>query len=188
MEMHLFTEVEWLYAKIDRSFCIATQVSILSLRFQKFVIQVNTNVYQTVLGQQFEYTVACFLHGCVGHGDGDDLYDDTWAFDTETKQWMMIITNTSTMMDENGTNTTTSVPEGRIDAAGGVWGNVLWLSMGRNKRGRTLSDLWILNITKYNDSGDMMLLGKIINFKKLNCLQYFNLCTYFILTTTLVHP
>lgn len=98
------------------------------------------------------------MHVTAGRGvSDDDLFDDTWAFDMKTKQWMVINTAVS---DENGTDAT-SIPEGRIDAAGGVWGNLLWLSMGRNKRGRTLSDLWILNITKYNDSGEMILFGKI---------------------------
>lgn len=108
--------------------------------------------HSTVYGVMDTYLI-------ITHGRGvsdDDLFDDTWAFDMETKQWMVINTAVS---DENGTDAT-SIPEGRIDAAGGVWGNLLWLSMGRNKRGRTLSDLWILNITKYNDSGEMILFGE----------------------------
>jgi len=38
------------------------------------------------------------------------------------------------------------VPEGRYDAAGGVYGNLLWLSMGKNKDNRILSDTWVLRV------------------------------------------
>ena len=63
------------------------------------------------------------------------------------------------VLGKNGTDAT-RVPEGRIDAAGGMWGNLLWLSMGRNKAQRTLSDLWVLNITVSNHSGEVELFGE----------------------------
>lgn len=73
----------------------------------------------------------------TGRGKSDnDVYDDTWALDMESRTWWNVNTT-----DSGG------VPEARFDAAGGVYGNLLWLSMGRNKDRRTLSDTWILNIS-----------------------------------------
>ena len=43
------------------------------------------------------------------------------------------------------------VPEGRYDAAGGVYGNLLWLSMGKNKDNRILSDTWVLHVNRTED-------------------------------------
>lgn len=72
----------------------------------------------------------------TGRGESDsNVYDDTWALNMETMEWWNV--NTTHSRD---------VPEARFDAAGGVFGNLLWLSMGRNEDKRTLSDTWILNI------------------------------------------
>lgn len=78
------------------------------------------------------------------------MFSDTWAFSFLSKSWSRV--NTS---GEDGGET----PVGRYSAAGGadtggVGGGVgstdslnqLWMSMGINKAGRKLSDMWILTI------------------------------------------
>lgn len=86
----------------------------------------------------------------AGRGESEsDVYDDTWALDVENLEWWRVNTNQS--MD---------VPEARFDAAGGVFGNQLWLSMGRSKNKRTLSDTWILNVSISDIDGEAI--GKSI--------------------------
>ena len=68
------------------------------------------------------------------------------------RQWKVV--NTSFYLDSNNTDDPL-VPEGRIDPAGGVWDNLLWLSMGRNKNQRTLSDLWVLTVNETEDGEEL---------------------------------
>ena len=88
----------------------------------------------------------------TGRGESDsDIYDDTWALDMSIMEWSVV--NITQGVE---------VPEARFDAAGGVWGNRLWLSMGRTKGKRTLSDTWILNLNASDDGG---LVGEcVVNF------------------------
>ena len=72
-------------------------------------------------------------------------------------QWKVV--NTSLSLEVNATEGPL-IPEGRVDPAGGVWGSYLWLSMGRNKNKRTLSDLWLLNVTMTEENGELELVGK----------------------------
>ena len=55
------------------------------------------------------------------------------------------------------------VPEGRTDPAGGVWDDLLWLSMGRNKDKRTLSDLWVLTLSTTEENGEVELVGESLS-------------------------
>ena len=83
----------------------------------------------------------------TGRGESaSDVFDDTWALDMATQEWAYVNTTHSA-----------ETPEGRFDAAGGVWGNLLWLNMGRNKNGRTLSDTWILNISMSDENNDELI-------------------------------
>lgn len=78
---------------------------------------------------------------CPGRGESEsDVFEETWALDMAIPEWFFVNTTNSSDM-----------PEGRIDAAGGVWGTQLWLSMGRNKDKRILSDTWILNVSMSED-------------------------------------
>ena len=82
---------------------------------------------------------------CTGRGESEsDVYSDTWALDMANLEWIAI-----------NTTHNPEVPEGRFDAAGGVYGNKLWLSMGRNKDKRILSDTWILSIN-FTDTGEIV--------------------------------
>lgn len=77
-----------------------------------------------------------------GRGESDDdVYDDTWALDMMELEWVLVNVSGSA-----------EVPEGRYNAAGGVYGNVLWLSMGKNENNRILSDTWVLNVNKTEDN------------------------------------
>ena len=81
---------------------------------------------------------------CVGRGQSEsDVYDETWALDMSAWEWRQV--NTSFSLE---------VPEARYDAAGGVYGDRLWLSMGRSKDKRTLSDTWILTVN--NSEGELL--------------------------------
>ena len=83
----------------------------------------------------------------TGRGESEsDVYSDTWALDMETLEWLAI-----------NTTHNAEVPEGRFDAAGGVYGNKLWLSMGRNKDKRILSDTWVLSVINIStDTGELV--------------------------------
>lgn len=87
----------------------------------------------------------------TGRNESGDLFSDTWAFDMQARKWMIVNTSWS-LPEAEGNETEHEAPEGRLDPTGGVWGNSLWLSMGRNKAGRTLSDLWVLEfeVVRYN--------------------------------------
>ena len=80
-----------------------------------------------------------------------DVYDETWALDMKSMEWFQV--NTSHSVD---------IPEARFDAAGGVYGNMLWLSMGRNKDKRTLSDTWILTVNVSDDGEIIGNLGHVL--------------------------
>ena len=90
------------------------------------------------------------LSSCPGRGESEnDVFDETWALDMAGLEWYFV----------NTTNSSDG-PEGRIDAAGGVWGTRLWLSMGRTKNKRILSDTWVLNVTMSDDEeGSLELVG-----------------------------
>ena len=118
-----------------------------------FASQVTTGLYLVV----YVYT-----HIYTGRGESNgQLFDDTWAFDMESLEWKVV--NTTLSLEVNGTEGPV-VPEGRIDPAGGVWENLLWLSMGRNKDQRTLSDLWLLNVTMTEENGELELVGECLFF------------------------
>lgn len=85
--------------------------------------------------------------------DEDDVYDDTWALNMGTMEWVLV-----------NVSGNAEVPEGRYDAAGGVYGNTLWLSMGKNEDERILSDTWVLNVNKTEDEE---LVGEL-TFKRKN--------------------
>ena len=71
--------------------------------------------------------------------DQSECLSDTWAFNFDTNQWLMIV-NTSAL--------TSPYPQARFTTAGGVYPgqNELWLSMGETNGGRKLSDTWILRL------------------------------------------
>lgn len=97
--------------------------------------------YSTVYGVMENYLL-------VSHGRGEsesDVYSDTWALDMETLEWLAI-----------NTTHNAAIPEGRFDAAGGMYGNKLWLSMGRNKDKRILSDTWVLSVNFSTDTGELV--------------------------------
>ena len=107
--------------------------------------------------------LTCVKH-CVGRGESaDQLYDDTWAFDMKSQRWLVVNLSLSLGVNETGDPL---VPEGRMDPAGGVWDNLLWLSMGRNKDKRTLSDLWVLTLSTTEENGEVELVGESLSLSK----------------------
>ena len=95
------------------------------------------------------HVIFSIMYGSPGRGESEsDVHDETWAFDMMTLEWTIV--NVSSNVE---------VPEGRYEAAGGVYGNKLWLSMGRNKDKRILSDTWTLTINKTENKE---LVGRLI--------------------------
>ena len=93
-------------------------------------------------------------------------------------KWLEVNVSLSLGVNETGKP---PVPEARIDAAGGVWDNLLWLSMGRNKDKRTLSDLWVLTLNTAIENGALEIVGEPLSLSLVLAvlfLAFFEECTY----------
>jgi len=88
------------------------------------------------------YCGVSLFPGC----DNATCFDDTWAFDSDTNSWILLVNSSAQI-----------APRARTTTAGGVFPgqSELWLSMGENKAQfkRKFSDTWILRVDTTTPSG-----------------------------------